>query len=121
MFKTYLSEDEYSSYSDIIKDDIVEYTSLATRDIDIITLHSIKDFDSLTDVQKEIIRYVAAEHSDFLYQYKEELKTMVTSYSVEGISYSTDNVNYVTVLGVKMHRNLYSLLLQTGLCNTVLY
>ena len=121
MFKTYLSEDEYSSYSDIIKDDIDKYTALATRDIDILTLHRIKDFKTLTDIQKDIIKYIIAEHADFLYEYKEELKTMVTSYTVEGISYSTDNVNYTTINGVKIHKNLYNLLLQTGLCTSVIY
>lgn len=117
----YVTEDEYSQYgSEQIPDDELEKRlRAASRHIDTLTFNRIVDrgFDSLTDFQQEIIKEVVSLQADFEYENADEIETILSSYSINGVSAKFgDSWNIITDRGVAIKKDTYELLKQTGLC-----
>jgi len=92
----------------------------ASRQIDTLTFCRIRGigFDNLTDFQKEQIRYVNCLLADFLYENADELDTMLSSYSINGVSMSfSSSENIRNVQGLLIRNDIYKELEKTGLCD----
>lgn len=117
----YVTEDEYSQYGaeQIPDEELEKRLRAASRHIDTLTFNRIVDkgFDSLTDFQKEIIKEVVILQADFEYENADEIETILSSYSINGVSAKFgDSWNILTDKGVAIKRDTYELLKQTGLC-----
>ena len=91
----------------------------ASRHIDSLTYNRIvgRGFDNLTDFQKEVIREVICLQADFECENADEINTVLSSYSINGVSASFGSSwNVFMDKGVAMKRDIYALLCQTGLC-----
>lgn len=91
----------------------------ASRHIDSLTYNRIvgRGFDNLTDFQKEVIREVICLQADFECENTDEINTVLSSYSINGVSASFGSSwNVFMDKGVAMKRDIYALLCQTGLC-----
>ena len=74
-------------------------------------------FDNLTTFQKDIIRAVTCRLADFEYENEDLIQSVLSSYSLNGVSMSIGNTwNVYTQNGVAISKDLYALLCQTGLC-----
>lgn len=95
------------------------YLKQASRHIDSMTYnrivgHGIYD---LTIFQQDIIREVCCRQAEFEYENADELETILSSYSINGVSAQFGSSwNVYTDNGVAMKRDVYTLLCQTGLC-----
>jgi hypothetical protein len=100
-------------------DDIPKYLKQASRHIDSLTYNRIvgRGFSNLTSFQQEIIREVCCQQADFEYENQDEISTVLSSYSINGVSAQFGSSwNVFTDKGIAMKRETYSLLCQTGLC-----
>jgi hypothetical protein len=92
----------------------------ASRHIDSLTFNRIRaiGFDKLTTNQQEIIKEVCFNLAEFEYENEELLNTVLSSYSINGVSmaFGAQNWNIITQSGVAIKRDDYDLLSQTGLC-----
>lgn len=91
----------------------------ASRHIDSLTFNRIvgQGISSLTPFQQEIIREVVCLQADFEHENEDEINTILSSYSINGVSAQFGSSwNVFTEHGVAMKRDVYSLLCQTGLC-----
>ena len=92
----------------------------ASRHIDSLTFNRIigKGYNNLTDFQKEILSQACAKQADFEYENKDILESIISSYSINGVSmgFDTGGWNVFVQNGVVMKRDVYDLLKQTGLC-----
>ena len=118
---SYVTKEQYSQYgsADIPDDELEKRLRAASRHIDSLTFNRIVDkgFDSLTDFQQEIIREVVSLQADFEYENADEIETILSSYSINGVSAKFgDSWNIVTDMGVAIKKDTYELLKQTGLC-----
>ena len=72
---------------------------------------------NLTAYQQEIIREVVCMQADFEYENADEINSVLSSYSINGVSAQFGSSwNVFTDKGVAMKRDVYALLQQTGLC-----
>lgn len=88
----------------------------ASHKVDSLTFNRIvgRGFDNLTEFQQGIIKEVTCSIADF--DYNTSLNNSLTSYSINGVSMSFDkSSNLITVNGIKLEKDTYSLLSQTGL------
>ena len=111
-------QDEYRSSIITDEDALERGLKQASRHIDTLTFNRINaiGFDNLTDFQKEIIREVVCLQADFEVENADELESILSSYSINGVSASFGSSwNIVTQQGVAMKRDVYALLAQTGL------
>ena len=91
----------------------------ASRHIDSLTFNRIvgQGISSLTPFQQEIIREVVCLQADFEHENEDEISTILSSYSINGVSAQFGSSwNVFTEHGVAMKRDTYALLCQTGLC-----
>lgn len=91
----------------------------ASRHIDSLTYNRIvgRGISSLTDFQQDVIRSVVCQQADFEYENADEINTILSSYSINGVSAQFGSSwNVLTENGVAMKRDIYALLSQTGLC-----
>ena len=91
----------------------------ASRHVDSLTYNRIvgQGFSSLTRFQQEVIREVVCLQADFEYENEDEINTILSSYSINGVSAQFGSSwNVFTDNGVAMKRDTYALLCQTGLC-----
>ena len=91
----------------------------ASRHIDSLTYNRIVGwgFSSLTEFQQEIIREVVCLQADFEYENADEINSVLSSYSINGVSAQFGSSwNVFMDKGVAMKRDVYALLQQTGLC-----
>lgn len=103
----------------IPKENVEKYLKQASRHIDSLTYNRIvgRGFSELTRFQQDMIREVVCMQSEFEYENADEISTILSSYSLNGISVKFgDNWNIYTNKGVAMKRDVYALLSQTGLC-----
>lgn len=113
--------------SDVIteKKEIDKYLKRACLDIDTLTFNRIvaRGFDNLTTFQKNIIKGVICEHAEFLFENSDLLESVLSSYSINGVSMSFGNSENVKIIdGVVIKQSLYRHLLQTGLtCRNMRY
>lgn len=91
----------------------------ASRHIDSLTYNRIvgQGFSSLTEFQQENIREVVCQQADFEYENADEINTILSSYSINGVSAQFGKSwNVFMDKGVAMKRDIYAQLCQTGLC-----
>lgn len=120
MYAPYVTIEEYKkNYSDIPDENIEEYLKKASRHIDTLTFNRIQGigFDNLTEFQKEIIKEVTCELANFEYENEDVIKSVLSSYSINGVSMSFgDSWNVKVLKGIVIPTELYETLKQTGLC-----
>ena len=103
----------------ILENDIARALQIASRHIDSLTYKRIvgRGFSSLTQFQRDIIQDVVCQQADFETENADEINSILSSYSINGVSAQFgSNWNVFTDKGVAMKRDLYALLCQTGLC-----
>ena len=112
----YLEPSEYQG--NIPADQLESRLRRACRDIDSLTFNRIvgRGFDNLTEFQQGLIKEAVQLHADFCYENAELLESPLASYAINGVSMSFDKSKIVTVGGVTTSSEVYSLLMQTGLC-----
>ena len=112
----YLNPSEYSG--NIPAEKLETRLRRACRDIDSLTFNRIvkAGFENLTEFQQELIREAVQLHADFCYDNAELLESPLASYAINGVSMSFDKSKIVTVGDVTTSNEVYSLLMQTGLC-----
>lgn len=91
----------------------------ASRHIDSLTYNRIvgRGISSLTEFQKEVIQEVVCLQADFEYENADEISTILSNYSINGVSAQFGSSwNVFTDKGIAMMRDVYALLSQTGLC-----
>ena len=103
----------------ILENDIERALQIASRHIDSLTYNRIvgRGFSSLTQFQRDIIQDVVCQQADFETENADEINSILSSYSINGVSAQFGSSwNVFTDKGVAMKRDLYALLCQTGLC-----
>ena len=103
----------------ILENDIERALQIASRHIDSLTYNRIvgRGFSSLTQFQRDIIQDVVCQQADFETENADEINSILSSYSINGVSAQFGSSwNVLTDKGVAMKRDLYALLCQTGLC-----
>ena len=103
----------------ILENDSERALQIASRHIDSLTYNRIvgRGFSSLTQFQRDIIQDVVCQQADFETENADEINSILSSYSINGVSAQFGSSwNVFTDKGVAMKRDLYALLCQTGLC-----
>lgn len=112
-------------YTDVYKGTVIPEEHLekalcsASRHIDAITYNRIvgTGFYGLTEFQQDVIREVVCRQADFEYENADEISTILSGYSINGVSAQFGGSwNVFTGKGVAMQKDVYALLCQTGLC-----
>lgn len=101
-----------------LPDGLSTYIAKASRHIDILTFGRINaiGYDRLTAYQKEILAEVTAQLTVFEIEHEDELTSMVSSYSINGVSMSFGETPMVKVMsGVVIPSDIYEQLKMTGL------
>lgn len=121
-YKPYVRKEEYTEIynGSVIPDEELEKAlRQACRHIDSLTFNRIvaAGFDHLTAFQQETIKEVVCMQADFEYENADEINTILSSYSINGVSAQFGSSwNVFMEKGIAMKRDVYSLLMQTGLC-----
>lgn len=105
--------------STVPEEELSKALRLASRHIDSLTYNRIvgRGFSNLTLFQQEIIREVVCQQADFEAENEDEINTILSSYSINGVSAQFGSSwNVFTDKGVAMKRDTYALLCQSGLC-----
>lgn len=103
----------------IREEELARQLDKASRQIDTLTFCRIREigFERLTAFQQDQIRYVTCLLADFIYENKDELESMLSSYGINGVSMNFSNgVNVTKVQGVMIRTDIYTELEKTGLC-----
>lgn len=122
MYEPYVTEKYYRSEyggTAIPEADLKKYLRTASRHIDSLTYNRIvgRGFSNLTQFQQDIIKDVVCQQADFETENADEINSVLSSYSINGVSAQFGSSwNVFTDKGVAMKRDLYALLCQTGLC-----
>lgn len=116
----------YDYYCDTYKgtvippdDQLPKVLKQASRHIDSLTYNRIvgRGFSNLTEFQQGVIQEVVCLQAEFEYENADEINTILSSYSINGVSAQFgESWNVFTDKGVAMKRDVYALLSQTGLC-----
>lgn len=121
-YKSYASESYYGNQYGgtlIPEEDQKKALKQASRHIDSLTYNRIvgQGFFNLTEFQQEIIREVTCQQADFEVENEDEINTVLSSYSINGVSAQFGSSwNVFADKGIAMKRDVYALLCQTGLC-----
>lgn len=121
-YQPYISMEDYKNIhkGKIIPDEDVEkQLRQASRHIDSLTYNRIvsRGFFQLTEFQQEIIKEVCCLQAEFEYENADEINTILSSYSINGVSAQFGKSwNVYMDKGIAMRRDVYALLEQTGLC-----
>lgn len=121
-YEPYVTKDYYSDQyaGTIIPEEKLEKAlKQASRHIDSLTYNRIvgQGFSNLTEFQQEIIREAVCMQADFEYENADEIDSVLSSYSINGVSAQFGGSwNVFMDKGVAMKRDVYALLSQTGLC-----
>lgn len=125
-YGSYVSTDYYIDQyeGDTIPEEQLEKAlKQASRHIDSLTYNRIvgRGFLNLTTFQQKIIREVVCQQADFEYENVDEINSVLSSYSINGVSASFGSSwNVYMDKGVAIKRDVYSLLSQTGLCSRLM-
>ena len=101
------------------EESITKALRMASRHIDSLTFNRIQSlgFENLTPFQQETIREVVCLQAEFEHENADEINTILSSYSINGVSAQFGSSwNVFTDKGIAMKRDVYALLCQTGLC-----
>ena len=118
-YSAYASLEDYESYFPDDEDMTTEQLKQASRHVDSLTFNRITaiGFDNLTGFQKEIVKEVVCRQASFEAENAGLIDSVLSSYSINGVSMNFGNSWNVEVQdGVAMHKGLYAMLRQTGLC-----
>ncbi len=121
-YEPYVAEEYYrKEYGGklIPQEELRKYLKAASRHIDSLTYNRIVDqgFSNLTPFQQDVVQEVVCTQADFEYENEDEINTVLSSYSINGVSAQFGSSwNVFTEKGVAMKRDVYALLAQTGLC-----
>lgn len=92
----------------------------ASRHIDTLTFNRILGvggLENLTEFQQEIIKEVVCKQALFEYENADELDSVISGYSINGVSVKYgDSWNVKVENGIAISNSLYKLLEQTDLC-----
>lgn len=104
----------------ILTDDNADrYLSIASRQVNTICRGRIEGmgFDDLSPFRKSSIQEVICRQAEFLYQNESMLETYLNSYAINGVVMQFGQAwNLHVEDGIAMPRELYQVLLRTGLC-----
>ncbi len=95
------------------------YLKQASRQVNTICRGRIEGvgFDSLSPFRKSSIQDVVCRQAEFLYQNESMLETYLNSYAINGVSMQFGQAwNLHVEDGIAMPKELYQVLLRTGLC-----
>lgn len=121
-YEAYVTPEVYNSFhpdSEIPDKELPGRLRQASRHIDSLTFNRIveRGFSNLTPFQQGIIQEVACLLTDFEYENEDEISTILSSYSINGVSVQFGSAwNVYAEMGVAIRRDTYALLCQTGLC-----
>ena len=121
-YEPYVTPEYYQTEyegSAVPADELKKALRQASRHIDSLTYNRIvgRGISNLTAYQQEIIREVVCMQADFEYENTDEINSVLSSYSINGVSAQFGSSwNVFTDKGVAMKRDVYALLQQTGLC-----
>ena len=121
-YKPYADREYYeNSYEGrvIPTEDRVRCLKQASRHINSLTYNRIvgRGFSNLTEFQQDIIKEVCCMQAEFEYENADEIDSILSSYSINGVSAQFGNSwNTHVENGVCMKKDVYSMLCQTGLC-----
>ena len=91
----------------------------ASMHIDTLTYNRIvkRKFENLTNFQKDIVQRVVCKLADFEYENEELIQTILSSYSINGVSMEFGGANWNVEIqnGIAIQKSDYYLLMQTGL------
>lgn len=115
---------DYDYYSEVYKGKVLtvenadNYLKQASRHIDTLTFNRVVGaYDTLTQFQQEIILEVLCQLAEFEFENESVLKSILSSYSINGVSMNIGNSWNVQIInGVAIMQDLYDQLSQTGLC-----
>ena len=121
MYKAYADLDDYRAHcKEAVEDDELKKALIkASRQVDTLTFNRVvgRGFENLSVFQQEIIKEVICEQAAFNISNSDLLESVLTGYSVNGVSMQFgESWNVRVQKGVAMKRELYSILEQTGLC-----
>lgn len=118
MYLTYAEFQLLCPDSNITEEQFLPLEQRAETDIDTLTFNRItsKGFEALTGFQKERVRRSAAMQVKFIHDNSELLDSPLSAYSVNGVSMSFDRSRVIDLGGVTTTNQVYSALMQTGLC-----
>lgn len=120
MYSSYATAEDYRLYGSgmISEEEVDKRLRTASRHIDSLTFNHIvgQGFDYLTDFQQELLREIVCLQADFEYENADEIDTVLSSYSINGVSAQFgESWNVIVQNGIAMKRDTYELLKQTGL------
>ena len=121
-YEPYATEDYYKSEyggASIPETELKKYLKTASRHIDSLSYNRIvgRGISSLTEFQQEIIRETVCRQAEFEYENADEISSVLSSYSINGVSAQFGSSwNVFTDKGIAMKRDDYAFLSQTGLC-----
>lgn len=120
-YEPYVTPDEYKKLGDgsIPQEKLQSALRKASRHIDALTYNRIcgMGFNRLTPFQQELVKEVICLQADFKVENEDEINTILSSYSINGVSAQFGNGwNVYTDKGVAIKRDVYTILCQTGLC-----
>ena len=95
------------------------YLKQASRQVNTICRGRIEGmgFDNLPPFRKSSIQDVVCRQAEFLYQNESMLETYLNSYAISGVSMQFGQAwNLHVEDGIAMPKELYQVLLRTGLC-----
>ncbi len=122
MYEPYVTPEYYKeTYGSTLipEEDLPWILRETSRHIDSLTYNRIvsQGFSNLTEFQQNVIREVVCLQADFEIENADEINSILTSYSINGVSAQFgDSWNICVDKGVAMKRDVYALLSQTGLC-----
>lgn len=121
MYEPYATPDIYYQYGngELPDEKLLAALLTASHHIDSLTYNRIRrsEFKNLTPFQRETIQEVVCQQADFEYENADEINTILSSYSINGVSAQFGSSwNVFTDKGIAMKRDTYALLCQTGLC-----
>ncbi len=125
MYEAYAGPSDYVVYGNgnIPADQLEKYLKLASRHIDSLTFNRIVGcgFEMLTPFQHELIVEIVCLQADFEYENADEIDTVLSSYSINGVSVQFGSGwNVMVQNGIAMRKDTYELLKQTGLTDRTL-
>lgn len=121
-YKSYVTPEYYLDQYEggiVPEEELAKALKQASRHIDSLTYNRIvgRGFFSLAEFQQEVIREVVCMQADFEYENADEISSVLSSYSINGVSAQFGSSwNIFMDKGVAMKRDVYTMLCQTGLC-----
>lgn len=116
----YITPEEYTALTGEPADENTpRLIGRSSAQIDALTFQRIKSigFANLCPLQQELVKSVCARQTAFLAAYGDALDSPLSSYGIGNVSMSWDASKVVQCAGVTMQTEVYSQLLQTGLCD----